>query len=65
MSIVINIEYGGLYDWDGANLTKVLKLYRDSIEYERFPYAYYRDQYRKPTKKERRKWRKSYYKEES
>jgi hypothetical protein len=56
-------EFGGLYDWDGKNLTAVLKLYEggcDNPIYKRFNYEMY-EGYIKAKKKDIRKYRLGYY----
>jgi hypothetical protein len=55
-------EYGGLYDWDGKNLTKVLKIYDSNIpSFRVFTYQTCKDNYRKATKEDVRNFRLTYY----
>jgi hypothetical protein len=55
-------EFGGLYDWDGENLTKVLKIYEGNIpRFRIFSYQMCKDNYRKATKEDIRKFRLNYY----
>ena len=55
-------QNGGLYDWDGENLTKVLKLYEGDIpRFRIFSYCMSKNNYRKATKEDIRKFRLTYY----
>ena len=55
-------EFGGLYDWDGKNLTKVLKIYESNIpRFRIFSYHMSKNNYRKATKEDIRKFRLTYY----
>lgn len=55
-------ESGGLYDWDGKNLTKVLKIYESNIpSFRVFTYQMCKDNYMKANKEDIRKFRLTYY----
>lgn len=57
---------GGLYDFDGTTLSKVLKCHHsESITYDRFQYSYQPELYREATAEDIAKYKSNYYNEDS